>query len=87
LRSVVQGYFNYHAIPGNFVALRTFRREVARAWFQALRRRGQRDRRSWELRGVRRVPPAQKLDSWGGRARPKNRAPMSIFFPASSCVT
>jgi RNA-directed DNA polymerase len=48
LRSVVQGYFNYHAVPGNFVALGTFRREIARMWLAALRRRSQRDRRSWE---------------------------------------
>ena len=48
LRSVVQGYFNYHAIPGNFVALQTFRREVARAWLGALRRRSQRHRLPWE---------------------------------------
>ena len=48
LRSVVQGYFNYYAVPGNFVALQTFRREVARMWLAALRRRSQRDRHSWE---------------------------------------
>ena len=48
LRSVVQGYFNYHAVPGNFRALQTFRREVARAWLEALRRRSQRHRFSWE---------------------------------------
>jgi RNA-directed DNA polymerase len=48
LRSVVQGYFNYHAVPGNFVALRTFQREVARMWLAALRRRSQWDRHSWE---------------------------------------
>jgi RNA-directed DNA polymerase len=48
LRSVVQGYFNYHAIPGNFGTLQTFRREVARAWLEALRRRSQRDRLPWE---------------------------------------
>lgn len=48
LRSVVQGYFNYHAVPGNFVALQTFRREVARAWLAALRRRSQRHRLPWE---------------------------------------
>jgi group II intron reverse transcriptase/maturase len=48
LRSVVQGYFNYHAVPGNFAALQTFRREVARAWLEALRRRSQRDRLPWE---------------------------------------
>jgi len=47
LRSVVQGYFNYHAVPGNFAALQTFRREVARRWLQALRRRSQRHRLPW----------------------------------------
>lgn len=48
LRSVVQGYFNYHAVPGNFGALQVFRREVARAWLEALRRRSQRHRLPWE---------------------------------------
>jgi RNA-directed DNA polymerase len=48
LRSVVQGYFNYHAVPGNFRALQTFRREVARMWLEALRRRSQRHRLPWE---------------------------------------
>jgi RNA-directed DNA polymerase len=48
LRSVVQGYFNYHAVPGNFRALQTFRREVARTWLKALRRRSQRHRLSWK---------------------------------------
>jgi RNA-directed DNA polymerase len=48
LRSVVQGYFNYHAVPGNFAALQMFRREVARAWLMALRRRSQRHRLPWE---------------------------------------
>jgi RNA-directed DNA polymerase len=48
LRSVVQGYFNYHAVPGNFRALQTFRRELARAWLEALRRRSQRHRFPWE---------------------------------------
>jgi len=28
LRSVVRGYFNYHAVPGNFEALRTFRPDL-----------------------------------------------------------
>jgi hypothetical protein len=48
LRSVVQGYFNYHAVPGNFAALQTFRREIARAWLEALKRRSQRHRLPWE---------------------------------------
>lgn len=48
LRTVVQGYFNYHAVPGNFAALQTFRREVVRAWLATLRRRSQRHRLPWE---------------------------------------
>jgi RNA-directed DNA polymerase len=48
LKSVVRGYFNYHAVSGNFRALRTFRREVGRLWLEALRRRSQRARLVWE---------------------------------------
>jgi group II intron reverse transcriptase/maturase len=45
VRSVVRGYYNYHAVPGNIHALKQFRTEVARAWMRALRRRSQRARR------------------------------------------
>jgi len=49
LRSVLQGYFRYHAIPGNNRALQRMRMEVARAWLRALRRRSQRGRQlNWE---------------------------------------
>jgi len=48
LRPVVQGYFHYHAVPGTFVAPQTFRREIARAWLEAFRRRSQRQRLLWE---------------------------------------
>ena len=48
LRSVVQGYFNYHAVPGNWPALETFRQEAGRAWLRALRHRSQKGRTlSW----------------------------------------
>ena len=47
LRRVVQGYFNYHAVPGNSWRLSTFRKEVGRAWLHALRRRGQHGRLPW----------------------------------------
>lgn len=47
LRSVVQGYFNYHAVPGNDRRLSAFRRDVARAWLHAVRRRGQHGRMPW----------------------------------------
>jgi hypothetical protein len=47
LRQVVQGYFNYHAIPGNVKALIAFRTQVRRAWLHSLRRRSQRPRMPW----------------------------------------
>jgi group II intron reverse transcriptase/maturase len=45
LRAVVRGYFNYHAVPGNFSRLRSFRHDVIRHWWLAVRRRGQRSLR------------------------------------------
>ena len=48
LRSVVQGYFNYHAVPGNMDSLNSFRAQVIWRWYRALRRRSQRDRMTWE---------------------------------------
>ena len=47
LRSVVQGYFNYHAVPGNIASLRSFRAEVRQRWMRALRRRGQKHPMTW----------------------------------------
>ena len=47
LRRVVQGYFNYHGVPGNVDRLDAFRKDVSRAWLHALRRRGQRGRMPW----------------------------------------
>ena len=41
IKSVVRGYFNYHAIPGNQRAMQEFRKRVIRVWFYALRRRSQ----------------------------------------------
>jgi RNA-directed DNA polymerase len=47
LKSVMQGYFNYHAVPGNLGRLKVFHRRVQRLWRWALRRRGQPHRPSW----------------------------------------
>jgi group II intron reverse transcriptase/maturase len=47
LRGVVQGYFNYHGVPGNMAALEAFRTETVRGWLRALRRRSQRRRLKW----------------------------------------
>jgi len=49
LRSVVQGYFNYHAVPGNLASLQSFLFEVRKRWVHAFRRRSQRSRASWKL--------------------------------------
>ena len=49
LRRVVQGYFNYHAVPGNLASLRSFRIEVRKRWLHVIRRRSQRSGMTWEL--------------------------------------
>ena len=48
LGAVVKGHGQYYGVPGNTQAIRTFRDQVARHWFRALRRRGQRRRITWE---------------------------------------
>jgi group II intron reverse transcriptase/maturase len=48
LRKVVNGYYQYHAVPGNIGQLSTFRQRVNRLWYQVLARRSQRARRRWE---------------------------------------
>jgi RNA-directed DNA polymerase len=51
LASVVRGHLAYYAVPGNIDAIATFRDEVRRAWREALRRRSQRSRLTWERFG------------------------------------
>lgn len=48
LQSVVRGFFQYHAIPGNEAQLRAFRNDVLRTWLRQLRRRSQRSLWTWE---------------------------------------
>jgi hypothetical protein len=63
LRAVVQGYFNYHAVPGNMDRLNCFRAQVIWRWYRALRRRSQRSRMTWERfwRLVDRFIPSAKI--------------------------
>ena len=65
LRSVVRGFFNYHAVPGNIKALSAFRTLVNRAWLSALRRRSQKGKNLTWARMKRLVhtwiPPARIL--------------------------
>jgi RNA-directed DNA polymerase len=56
LKSVLNGYYQYHAIPGNPAVLKRFRRHVARYWFHAPGQRSQR-RPTWEK-------PGKLFDQW-----------------------
>jgi RNA-directed DNA polymerase len=47
LRSVVQGWLNYHAVPSNSYRINRFVDEVTRLWLRVIRRRSQRGRRRW----------------------------------------
>jgi len=47
LASVVRGHQAYYAVPGNSDAVSAFRTQIARHWYQALRRRSQRTRLTW----------------------------------------
>jgi group II intron reverse transcriptase/maturase len=51
LRQVVQGFFNFHAVPTNFTALAAFRYHIGRLWLRVLLRRGNRDRTTWMRMG------------------------------------
>jgi len=67
LRSVVQGYFNYHAVPGNLPSLGTFRERLIRLWRTQLRQRSQRYRLTWDrLRQLadRWLPKPRVLHPW-----------------------
>ncbi len=47
LASVVRGHAAYYAVPGNIKAVSSFRFQVTRCWYRALRRRSQRTRLTW----------------------------------------
>jgi RNA-directed DNA polymerase len=67
LRQVVQGYFNYHAVPTNSSAMYAFRAHVTDLWRRALRRRSQQDDTTWvKVTRLAKVwlPPVQVLHPW-----------------------
>ena len=70
LRSVVQGWYNYFAVPGNRSALEAFRTQVSRYWLRVIRRRSQRGRRKWTWERMRRrlirkwIPSVRILHSY-----------------------
>ena len=78
LRAVIQGFFNYHAVPGNRYALDAFRTSLARAWFRSLRRRSQKARSlEWKrMQGI--------INTWLPRPRIQHPSPnqrLCVHYP------
>jgi hypothetical protein len=47
LQSIVRGYFNYNAVPGNTDSLYAFRYRLMRQWRTTLSHRSQRHHLNW----------------------------------------
>ena len=93
LGSVVRGYFNYHAVPGNSDAIQDFRKEVCRAWLRALQRRSQTGYRlTWEKfnRHIQSIlPPARILHPYPNVrffANNLRQEPCALAAPARICA-
>ena len=70
LRTVVTGYFAYHAVPTNSRALGAFRYHVTNLWRRTLRRRSQKGGMTWER--IKKIaaawlPPPRILHPWPDR--------------------
>jgi RNA-directed DNA polymerase len=83
LRSVLQGHFNYYAVPDNSEAMLAFRYQAAQHWRRSLSRRSQRAYVTWERIGRiadRWLPPVRILHPWPGvrfTATTRGRSPVS----------
>jgi RNA-directed DNA polymerase len=55
LRRVIQGWLNYHAVPGNSNRINRFVGEVSRLWLYVLRQRSQRGRHRWTWQRMHRL--------------------------------
>lgn len=64
LSRVLQGWLNYHAVPGNYERLNQFRNALARLWLQAIRRRSEKAQSRWNWQ---RLQP--HLKRWFPRTR------------------
>lgn len=69
LRSVLNGYFNYHAVPTNSAIIQQFRTEICRFWILTLRRRGQKKLITWDQ-----LQP--HIERWLPRARLRQSFPV-----------
>ena len=82
LARVLQGHYNYYAVPDNSEALYAFREQVIRHWQQTLRRPSQKDRIAWERTrrlANRWLPRPRILHPWPGQrfdAKTQGRSPV-----------
>ena len=82
LARVLQGHYNYYAVPDNSQALRAFHLCVKRLWLQALRRRSQRSGVNWKRMArldARWLPRPRIQHPWPGvrfDARTQGRSPV-----------
>jgi RNA-directed DNA polymerase len=82
LSRVLQGHYNYYAVPDNSEALRGFRERVIRHWRHALGRRSQKGRLTWErIRNLadRWLPQPRIIHPWPNvrfDARTQGRSPV-----------
>jgi RNA-directed DNA polymerase len=82
LARVLQGHYNYYAVPNNSEALRAFRRAIIGLWRHALKRRSQRGRIAWERvnhLAARWLPQPRILHPWPNRrfdAKTQGRSPV-----------
>jgi group II intron reverse transcriptase/maturase len=77
LRSVVAGYFAYHAVPTNAQAIGAYRHHVLDLWRRSLKRRSQKDRMTWarmDRLAAEWLPPPHVLPPW-----PEER--MAVRYP------
>jgi group II intron reverse transcriptase/maturase len=64
LTKVINGYYNFHAVPGNYAALTNFRHQIKLAWYKVINRRSQRRSLKWcqmELMAARWLPSPRIL--------------------------
>ena len=82
LASVLQGHYNYYAVPDNSEAMRGFRRRVIWHWRSALTRRSQKGRITWkriDRLAARWLPEPRILHPWPNQrldAKTRGRSPV-----------
>jgi group II intron reverse transcriptase/maturase len=92
LKQVLTGWYNYHAVPTNIVALSRFRHLVGELWLRSLRRRSQKDHTTWaKMRTIvdRWLPAPRILHPWPDKrfaVRHPRWEPDALIGPVRFCA-